>query len=108
MKPPTPSARTMSAPMSVLLVISISKRRPPSGAGRLRHGFWEIRREILARIHKTISLDLILLVVQLPISAIRGEQIVVAPLLHDLPALEHENPVGAPDCRQAMRDDERR
>src|SRR5687768_935799 len=108
MKPPTASASTTSAPTSVLVFIDISQGRPPAGARWFGHCLGQLRREVLAGIHESILLDLILLVVQLPISAVRREQLVVAAAFDDLPRLEHENLVGAPDCREAMRDDERR
>src|SRR5687768_7465287 len=103
MKPPTASPRRTRAPTSVFLFINISKGRPPTRARWFGQCPLQLRREVLARIHKPVFLDLILLVVQLPISAGGRQQFVMAATLDDFAGLEHENLVRAPDRRQAMR-----
>lgn len=52
---------------------------------------WQLGSEILARIHELVAFHLVLLVVELPIPTVLGEQLGVPALFDDLPAFEHEN-----------------
>ena len=73
---------------------------------RAADGGW-FRREILAGVDEPVAFELVLLVVQLPVAAAPGEQLLVRSSLDDLPGFEHENLIRALDRRQPMRNDER-
>src|SRR6185503_18326706 len=57
---------------------------------------------------EAVLFEAVLLVVELTVAAAPDEQRFVRPALDDLPVLEHQDLVGAPDRRQPVRDDERR
>src|SRR5881397_1716407 len=64
--------------------------------------------EVFTRVHEHVLLEPVLLVVQLAVPAVFGQELGVGATLDDLAALEHEDLVGATDRRQAVRDDEGR
>src|ERR1051326_1915707 len=65
-----------------------------------------LRCEVLAGIDETIALEPVLFVVQLPIAAAFGNQLVVRPAFADLAGFEYQDLIGALDGRQAVRDHE--
>ena len=64
--------------------------------------------EVLARVDESIRLEVVLLVVELPVSATERQQLGMRAALDDLPGLEHENLIRAADRREPMGDHERR
>src|SRR6187200_515936 len=78
--------------------------RDPRGCGDLLG----LRREVLAGINEAVALEAVLLVVQLPITPTRRQQLLVRPPLHDFSVLEDQDLIRALNRRQPVRDDERR
>src|SRR6266481_7031639 len=65
------------------------------------------RRVAFARSEKKIVFQVMLLGVEIEISALGGEQFLVTAVLHDLSVLHHQNLVGSANGRKAVRDYER-
>src|ERR1051325_1861331 len=72
------------------------------------HARFLLRRKILSRIDEPIPLEVILLVIQLLVASIGHQQLFVSSPLHNLPALEHQNLIGAANRREPVRNDKRR
>src|ERR1044072_1425589 len=72
------------------------------------HARFLLRRKILSRIDEAIPLEVILLIVQLLVASIGHQQLFVSSPLHNLPALEHQNLIGAANRREPVRNDKRR
>src|SRR5580765_8475931 len=64
--------------------------------------------EVLARIDEPVLFPVVLTIVQLPIAAVEGHQLIVGAALHDLAVLQDQDLVRAANRREAVRDDERR
>src|SRR5262249_60874978 len=73
---------------------------------RRRDDLLGLRREVLAGVDEAILLEPVLLVVQLAVSAVDGEQFLMRAALDDLAVLEHQDLVGAADGREPVGDDE--
>src|SRR6266487_3997609 len=73
---------------------------------RYRHRLL-LRSKVFSRIDEPILLEIVLLVVELAIPSIGLEQRFVRAALHNLPALEHQNLIGAANRRQPVRNYER-
>src|SRR6266566_2077903 len=85
-------------------VLKPSRRRER----RHRNSGFGLRSKILSRIDEPISLEIVLLVVQLFVATIRNQQLLVRPPLYDLSVLEHQNLIGAPNRREPVRNHKRR
>src|SRR5688572_23833860 len=100
--PPSLAAPFGGAPGGCLQRASTSLWR----AGWRRLGRY--RQEILARVDELVALDVVLLVVELPVSTIRREQLSVRPAFDDATFLHHQDLVRALDGGETVRYDERR
>src|ERR1044072_943633 len=69
--------------------------------GRLRR-LEQFRREVFPGIDELVSLETILLVVQLLIASPCGEEFFVGTALDDLTSFQHQNLIGAPNRREPV------
>src|SRR5260221_2834208 len=74
----------------------------------LAFGRGQLGGEVLARVDEPVELEAVLLVVELAIAPVPGQQLLVGAALDDLAAFEHQDLVGAADGREPVRDHERR
>src|SRR2546425_963442 len=84
-----------------------SQPRGRSHRGRDRRGLG-LGREVFAGVDEQVLLEVVLLVVQLPVAPVPGEQLGVRAALHDLAPFHHQDLVGAADGREPVGDHEGR
>src|SRR6266545_269351 len=83
---PSTPRRTLSTrdPGSIIGTSIRGRSDRGSDARRRRRRLFRFGREVLARIDKPVHLELVLLVVELPVPAVQGQQLRVGAALHDL------------------------
>src|SRR6185437_8924695 len=70
-------------------------RRHRVGSRRCVRSFRQLRREVFARVYELVPLEMVLLVVELFVAAVGGEQLFMRAALNNFTSFQHQNLIGA-------------